>query len=179
MGLKARIIAGTHRSRLFELGAFPTTRPTKDRVKEALFNQLEPLSQYHAVCDCFAGVGSLSFEAASRGALNIFSIEKAKEPFRLLSQNKTNLGLNITCLHEDSLTFLKKTDQTFDLILLDPPYDSSLMIQAMDLIHDKKRLNQNGVIACLHDHPFEHKNFMMLKQKKYGKTYVSLWKEPV
>jgi 16S rRNA (guanine966-N2)-methyltransferase len=179
MGLKARIIAGTHRSRLFELGAFPHTRPTKDRVKEALFNQLTPLSQYHSVCDCFAGVGSLSFEAASRGASNITCIEKERDTFALLHQNKTLLNLNLTLVQEDSLAFLKNTTASFDLILLDPPYESSLIIEALDLIHHNQRLNKGGVIACLHDTPFKHKNFRMLKQKKYGKTYVSLWKEPV
>lgn len=174
---KARIIAGSHRSRLFELGDFPHTRPTKDRVKEALFNQLEPLSAYKTVCDLFAGVGSLSFEAASRGVLSIEAVERDKDTFQLLKKNQTSLDLNITLHHEEALEFLKRTSNSYDLIICDPPYQSELIQSAMKLIKTHQKLNKDGLIACLHKDPFEHNDFEMIKQKKYGLTYVSLWKE--
>lgn len=174
---KARIITGSHRSRLFELGDFPHTRPTKDRVKEALFNQLDPLSAFKNVCDLFAGVGSLAFEAASRGALSIEAVEKDKDTFHLLKKNQIALDLKITLYHQDALEFLKCTSKTYDLMICDPPYQSELIQEAMTLIKTHQKLNKDGLIACLHKDPFEHNDFEIIKQKKYGLTYVSLWKE--
>lgn len=177
MAPKVRIIAGSHRSRVFDIGDLPHTRPTKDRVKEALFNRLEPLCQYQNVCDCYAGVGSLSFECASRGAKNITAVEKSKDTFKQLIKNSKALGLAINCYHQDALEFLNTTDESFDLFLLDPPYESHLIKQTMEIIKSRNLLNPNGIIACLHDHPFEHDDYEMIKHKKYGKTTVSLWRE--
>lgn len=155
----------------------PHTRPTKDRVKEALFNQLEPLSAFESVCDLFAGIGSLAFEAASRGAQHVFAVENDKKTFSQLAKNNEALGLNIQLYCHDALDFLSSRNHPFDLIFCDPPYDSQLIDHAMSLIHSHRLLTPKGLVVCLHDTPFDHSNFELIKQKKYGLTYVSLWRE--
>jgi 16S rRNA (guanine966-N2)-methyltransferase len=172
---KARVIAGSHRHLTFETGDFPQTRPTKDRVKESLFNQLTPLNRFNHVLDLFAGTGSLGFEAFSRGALMVTLVESDPLVFELLKSNKTHLKMDVTPIRMDALNYLKEASTPYDLILLDPPYQSSLLEDALRWIHQHNLLSPTGLIAGLHEKDISTSYYQINKHRKLGRTQITVW----
>jgi 16S rRNA (guanine966-N2)-methyltransferase len=172
---KARIIAGALRHQQFETGDLPQTRPTKDRVKESMFNQLEPLRRFGRVLDLFAGVGSLSFEAASRGCVDVTMVEKDLTTFQLLKRNQAHLKLDATLVQADAFKFLNTQTKPYDLILLDPPYESSDLEDALGQIHERRLLSPNGVIVGLHEKDISTPLYETVKTRKLGRTQITIW----
>jgi 16S rRNA (guanine966-N2)-methyltransferase len=124
-----RIIAGTSGGRRLLVPAGALTRPTSDRVREALFSRLEHLQWLDgtAVLDLFAGSGALGLEAASRGARSVVLVEQAPAALRALRSNVTALGLpDVRAVGDSVQRFLESADPAalgpFDLVLADPPY---------------------------------------------------------
>ncbi len=138
---KIRIIAGKYRGRKLPVLMAEGLRPTTDRVKETVFNWLMPYLSNANCLDCFAGSGSLGFEALSRGAAHVTLVELNKAAARQLSANKTLLKAeNLTICNTDVLSFLNlgspNTNKAFyDLVFLDPPFNQQL------IEHTAKRLN--------------------------------------
>jgi 16S rRNA (guanine(966)-N(2))-methyltransferase RsmD len=120
---RIRITGGEWRSRLIQVADAPGLRPTPDRVRETLFNWLgQDLSGWHCL-DLFAGSGILGFECASRGAESVVLVERDQSAFARLKQNAALFACDRLRLERaDALEFAGRTGQTFDLILLDPPY---------------------------------------------------------
>lgn len=120
-----RIIAGTHRGH--RLVAPPSgTRPTSDRVREALFSALEARTdlQDAVVLDLFAGSGALGLEAMSRGAGRLLAVDSARAAVSVLRGNAARLGVSVEVHTVPVATFLARTPPVAaDLVLLDPPYD--------------------------------------------------------
>jgi 16S rRNA (guanine(966)-N(2))-methyltransferase RsmD len=172
---KARVIAGTHRHLTFETGDFPQTRPTKDRVKESLFNQLSPLNRFDSVLDLFAGTGSLGFEAFSRGAQRVTLVESDLSVFQLLKSNTVHLKMEVTAICMDALRYLKEASEAFDLILLDPPYQSTLLEDALTFIHQFKLLSLTGLIVGLHEKDITASLYQIKKHRKLGRTQITVW----
>jgi 16S rRNA (guanine966-N2)-methyltransferase len=123
-----RIIAGTSGGRRLLVPAGALTRPTSDRVREALFSRLEHLQWLDgtAVLDLFAGSGALGLEAASRGARSVVLVEQAPAALRALRSNVTALALpDVRAVGDSVQRFLDSADSglgPFDLVLADPPY---------------------------------------------------------
>jgi 16S rRNA (guanine966-N2)-methyltransferase len=123
-----RIIAGTSKGRRLLVPAGALTRPTSDRVREALFSRLEHLQWLDgtAVLDLFAGSGALGLEAASRGARSVVLVEQAPAALRALRSNVTTLALpDVRAVGDSVQRFLDSADPglgPFDLVLADPPY---------------------------------------------------------
>ena len=117
-----RIIAGKYRGRKLPVLMAEGLRPTTDRVKETLFNWLMPYIHGAIGLDCFAGAGSLGFEALSRGAAKVNLIELNKNAAKQLLANKQRLKSNdIEICNANVLDFLKtKTAIKFDLVFIDP-----------------------------------------------------------
>jgi 16S rRNA (guanine966-N2)-methyltransferase len=120
-----RIIAGTHRSRRLVAPKGMATRPTTDRVREALFSILGPLHGARAV-DLYAGSGALGFEALSRGAEHVWFVESGRAAYGVLKDNAEHLGFTERC------TILQREVQrcnnewsNLDLVLSDPPWPIS------------------------------------------------------
>jgi len=172
---KARIIAGALRHQQFETGDLPQTRPTKDRVKESMFNQLEPLRRFERVLDLFAGVGSLSFEAASRGCEDITMVEKDFTTFQLLKHNQAHLKLEATLIQADAFKFLTTQTKPYDLIFLDPPYDSTFLEDALALIHERRLLSSHGWMVGLHEKDINTPLYKTVKTRKLGRTQITIW----
>lgn len=172
---KARVIAGTHRHQIFETGDFPQTRPTKDRVKESLFNQLSPLNRFDSVLDLFAGTGSLGFEAFSRGSQTVTLVESDPSVFTLLKSNIAHLKMDVTVFHMNALDYLKALTMPLDLILLDPPYQSTLLEDALTLIHQHKLLSSTGFIVGLHEKDITTSLYQINKHRKLGRTQITVW----
>lgn len=137
-----RIIGGEWRSRKLAFPDNPQLRPTPDRVRETLFNWLQN-DIYQARClDLFAGSGALGFEALSRGAAHcVFveshgpSLQKIKENIQLLKTDKASVS------GMDALGYLKETTEKFDLVFLDPPFDSNLWLPVLDMMNQRQLLN--------------------------------------
>ena len=122
-----RIIGGQYRRRLLDFPGTEGLRPTPDRVRETLFNWLGQDLPGWTCLDLFAGSGALGFEAASRGAAHVIMIERDAKVSSALEHNRAALGINQTdILRVDALAWLANNRETFDLIFIDPPFDSGL-----------------------------------------------------
>jgi 16S rRNA (guanine966-N2)-methyltransferase len=122
-----RIIGGQYRRRLLDFPDADGLRPTPDRVRETLFNWLGQDLPGWTCLDLFAGSGALGFEAASRGAARVIMIERDARAIRALEHNRATLGASqLDILRVDALAWLANNRETFDLILIDPPFDSGL-----------------------------------------------------
>lgn len=110
-------------------------RPTPDRVRETLFNWLQPWIADSVCLDLFAGSGALGFEAASRGASRVIMVERDTAAFRQLRENGELLGSRqIEVIHADALAYLEQSTLEFDIVFLDPPYQSALLEPACQLL---------------------------------------------
>jgi len=124
---RVRIIGGQYRRRLLDFPNSTGLRPTPDRVRETLFNWLGQDLPGWQCLDLFAGSGALGFEAASRGAGRVVMIERDRAALEALEKNRAVLGANqVDILRVDALAWLANSHETFDLIFIDPPFDSGL-----------------------------------------------------
>jgi 16S rRNA (guanine966-N2)-methyltransferase len=122
-----RIIGGQYRRRLLDFPDSAGLRPTPDRVRETLFNWLGQDLPGWVCLDLFAGSGALGFEAASRGAERVIMIERDRAALDALEKNRDVLGATqVDILRADALAWLDNSRETFDLIFVDPPFDSGL-----------------------------------------------------
>lgn len=130
---RLRIIAGTHRSRLIDFDAGAGVRPTPDRVRQTLFDWLSPYIDGARVLDLFAGSGALGFEAASRGAAQVSFVERGRGAAQAIRTAAAQLGLDHARVHEqDAVSWLAATTEIFDVVFLDPPYDSDLLARSLE-----------------------------------------------
>jgi len=145
-----RVITGTARGkRLKELSGLET-RPTTALVKESLFNIVQFDLEGRRILDLFGGTGQLGIEALSRGAAHVTFVELRKEAVRLIRDNlaATKLQDRATVLQGDALAFLSRCRERYDLIFLDPPYDSKLLDQSLESVVGFDILNEHGIIIC-------------------------------
>ena len=128
-----QIIGGEYRGRKFSFPDAEGLRPTPSKVRETLFNWIQFESFNKTYLDLFAGSGALSFEALSRGAKQVTSVEKDLNAFKSLEKNRKLLkSEKILFFNRDALDFLKqKSTETFDFVLLDPPFNKNLISKAL------------------------------------------------
>jgi 16S rRNA (guanine966-N2)-methyltransferase len=119
-----RIVAGEFRGRRLAAPRGVRTRPTADRVREALFSMLGDVTGTR-VLDLYAGSGALGIEALSRGAESAVFVERAARAAAVIERNLASLGLDQQVLRQDALRFLARHEGMFDLVFIDPPYDSA------------------------------------------------------
>ena len=173
-----RVISGKLRHRVLKEVQSTTTRSTKDRVKESVFNALMPCAQYYCVLDLFAGSGALGIEALSRGSNHAVFVELDAGALSVLKANITNLDLKSqsTVHHENALHFIKKTSQVFELILLDPPYDLISINDVLMVISKRALLSKFGKIVVLTNHNAQihcPDSLKITKQKTMGLTMAT------
>jgi 16S rRNA (guanine966-N2)-methyltransferase len=132
---KVRIIGGLYRRRMLAFPDASGLRPTTDRVRETVFNWLGQELDGKRCLDLFAGSGALGFEAASRGAAKVVMVEKSRMVAEVLKSNAAVLGApGVNVVNADALQFLRKTQGQFDVVFLDPPFDSEFMQQVLPLL---------------------------------------------
>lgn len=143
-----RIISGKWRGRKLPVLDNDGLRPTTDRVKETLFNWLMPVIQDASCLDCFAGSGSLSFEALSRGANNVVQIEKNKFVANQLQKNTKILNTTNCHIHNTDATnwLAQRADQQFNLVFIDPPFHQELAPKVIKQLEDNNWLTTNAYI---------------------------------
>ena len=176
-----RIIAGSARGRKLLSPVGMGTRPTLDRIKEAIFNIIQNRTQGAVVVDMFSGTGSLGLEAASRGAKKCYLIDMGDTTFEMLQKNVDNLKFNdkCKCLKGDTYKYMKKfaaEEVVFDLIFIDPPYAKDMIPPAIEIIADNDLLRRDGLIVCKIDSSeeiYEGNSIIHLCDlRKYGNTTV-------
>ena len=142
---KVRIIGGELRSRMISLPDAEGLRPTPDRVRETLFNWLGQTLYGRTCLDLFAGSGALGFEAASRGAERVVMVERNPAVLRALQDNVKKLGCaNVFVQGLDGLEFVSRDAKQYDVIFLDPPFQSDYLPRLLEIL--PQRLNKNGVV---------------------------------
>lgn len=179
-----RIIAGTARGRRLKAPPGKQTRPTSDRVREALFSILGPPPPEAWVLDLFAGSGALGLEALSRGAKMAVFVEESNVAMQTLRLNIDQLDLSSCArVHRGeavrSLRRLAREGQGFHWIFLDPPYATSLAEQCLREIGQASMLAESGRIIVEHDHRSEPGEFfgslVKTDSRRYGDTSVSFY----
>ena len=180
-----RVVAGTARGMKLKTRDSEATKPTLDRVKEAMFSMLEPYLAGAAVLDLFAGSGALGIEALSRGAAECVFADKSKECCDIIRENLEHTGLKdkASVYRSDYSSLLNSYDgrEKFHVILLDPPYCKQLERDAIRLISLKNICASGAVIVAEHSWedilPEEIGKFYKYKDKKYGTVGVSIYIE--
>jgi len=123
-----RIVGGRLRGRKLPVGSAPGLRPTTQRVRETVFNWLQPWIQGARCLDLFSGSGALGFEAASRGAADVWLVERDRSVATQLEGTAERLGEpGVHIVHADARAFLTRSASRFDIVFLDPPFRSELL----------------------------------------------------
>jgi len=143
-----RIIAGDWRGRRLSIADVPGLRPSGDRCRETLFNWLQPFIVAADCVDLFAGTGALGFEAASRGAASVLMVEKDPQAFEVLSQSAGQLQAEQVKLHAGGAMSLIKNleSDSFDLVFVDPPFDSNLSGLVLERLVQQGCVRQGGFV---------------------------------
>ena len=166
-----RIIAGKARGRKLIPPATMETRPTLDRVKEAMFSTIQNHILDAVVIDVFAGTGSLGLECASRGAAEVYLVDKSPVTFPLLKQNVENLKFEDCCypLNMDSYDALKSLAKK-----------GKMIPEAIKIIKEHNLLKEDGIIVTKIDSIEEiyegYEDIILTKSKKYGNTTVCYYR---
>ena len=169
-----RVIAGRFKGRTLRAPKGMRTRPTADRVREALFSMLGEVSGAR-VLDLYAGSGALGIEALSRGAVSAVFVERDARAASAIRDNLRALGLEQAVRRQDALRFLGATEGTFDLVFCDPPYDSVPRIAGPLAERLPALLSQGARIVTESDKrmPLELP-FELLVERTYGDTRIAI-----
>jgi 16S rRNA (guanine(966)-N(2))-methyltransferase RsmD len=145
-----RVISGTARGRRLKELPGMETRPTTDKVKEALFNIIQFEIEGRKVLDLFGGTGQLGIEALSRGGAHCTFVDQSRQASALIRENLKTTGLSdhARVVQGDSLGFLSSCHEKFDVIFLDPPYHTDLMDRALELVTKIDILSEHGIMIC-------------------------------
>lgn len=177
-----RVIGGKYRHRLLEWpNDVKHIRPTKDRIREAIFNALGDISNY-TILDLYAGSGSMGIEALSRGARHATFVDINRVAINTIKKNLSNLKIALDEWKLLPMEDVKALDKfvedniSFDLIILDPPYQEGKYEMIIESILARNILKENGIIVVEVDHdlilPIEH--FKKIKEYKYGEIKVTI-----
>lgn len=180
-----RVVAGEYGGRRLKAVPGMKTRPTTDKVKEAMFNIIGPYLEGGQVLDLFAGSGGLSIEAVSRGADHATLVDRQYQAIKTIHEN-----LSVT-KEEDKFTVLKcdaykmlnklaKQEQGFDYVFLDPPYKKQQILELMEQLKKLGLLNTDALIICetdqVADLPEELADFELIKKADYGITELTFYR---
>ena len=145
-----RIISGSARGRKLKEPQGLDTRPTTDKVKESLFNIIQFELEGRRVLDLFAGTGQMGIECLSRGAASAVFVDQRREAAALVRENVKLCGFTdrSRVAQEDALSFLSVCREKFDVVFLDPPYQSGLLEKSLKLLTQFDILREHGIIVC-------------------------------
>ncbi len=142
-----RVITGTARGRRLKTPENYDIRPTTDNVKESVFNIIQFDIEGRRVLDLFAGTGQLGIECLSRGAAEAVFIDENTAAVKIVKENLKTCGFTAAVLQQDALSYLRHCGK-FDLIFVDPPYDSRLYESVLETINSVDILSDGGIILC-------------------------------
>ncbi|BAC13406.1 hypothetical conserved protein [Oceanobacillus iheyensis HTE831] len=172
-----RVIAGIHKGRQLKPVPGHHTRPTTDKVKEAIFQVIGPFFSDGIVLDLFAGSGGLGIEALSRGMNQAIFVDKQQKAIHTIRENLKQLKLDdkAEVFRTDAFRAIKaaaKRELRFNLVLLDPPYGKVDYLELLNELVENRLLADNAIVYCEHeaseDLPHEYGPFQAIKQENYG-----------
>jgi 16S rRNA (guanine(966)-N(2))-methyltransferase RsmD len=174
-----RIIAGKARGRILKTTKGTKTRPTQDRVKEALFNIITPFVPGAYGIDLFSGTGNLGLEALSRGAEHFVFVEKNSKNIKVIKENIKNCDFidKAVVYKSDVYEYLSISKEKYDLILMDPPYGKDLVSKALEIISERGLVKRDGIIVIEHranESIGVNTEFRFFKEKIYGDTGITI-----
>ena len=177
-----RIITGVARGVRLETLEGNDTRPTGEKVKEAIFSMLQFELEGRRVLDIFSGSGQLSLEALSRGADSAVMIDASKDAAAIIRRNavKTKMISNSRVIVSDYKTALRGLEgQKFQLIFADPPYAARLVPDTVDRVLRHGLLSDGGVMVCESEEsvPYERPELLVRKHNKYGRSYITIYEK--
>ena len=173
-----RVIAGIYRGKKLKEFSLSSTKPTLDRVKESLFSSIQFDIMDAYVLDLFSGTGALGIECLSRGANCVEFVDTNTEAIKIIKQNLQGIKGNFIVTQSDYMKYLqnsKLSGKKYDIILLDPPFNTDFGLNAIQYILDNNLLNDGGIIMYekAYETPFEmHKKGYSYTIKKYGTVGV-------
>jgi 16S rRNA (guanine(966)-N(2))-methyltransferase RsmD len=176
-----RVITGSARGAKLKTLEGLATRPTSDRVKEAVFNIIQFDIEGRRVLDLFAGSGQLAIEALSRGAEYAVLVDQSQEATKVIKENlkKVKFDQKASVFQMDYLRYLATSHERFDIIFLDPPYAEKSLENALQKISEIDILSEGGIIVCERSRdkvlPATVGNLICSKDYNYGKTAVNLY----
>ncbi|HBM91376.1 MAG TPA: 16S rRNA (guanine(966)-N(2))-methyltransferase RsmD [Rhodospirillaceae bacterium] len=181
-----RITGGTHRTRPLRAPEGLITRPTTDRIREALFNilshrdwgaDLGKMPESQIVLDAFAGTGALGLEALSRGGSQTIFFEKNRKSLKLLEENICSLKLEEqSTIHALDVTHPLEAETACSLIFLDPPYHKDLIPQTLAALEETGWIAPHALIVTetAKGEAFEIPPFLQpLLERRYGNTVLT------
>ena len=178
-----RVITGKARGVVLKTPDGMATRPTADRVKEALFNIIQFEIPTARVLDLFGGTGQVGIEALSREAKFAVFVDEREDACRLIRENlrRTKLEQFGRVIRSDYLAYLKSCKDKFDIILLDPPYAEVFLENSLKMITEIDILQSGGIIVTERpvgkELPWDFPGFERSKDYKYGKTLITIYKK--
>ena len=175
-----RIISGTHGGRRISPPSnMPHTRPTTDIAKEGLFNVLQNNIDFTQIksLDLFGGTGCISYELASRGALDLTIIEKDPKMYEFIKKTASSLQFNnIQIIKQEVFSYIKTCQQQYNFIFAGPPYALSTIDDLPLMIFEKKLLAPKGWFVLEHTPRNDYKKFEHYKtERNYGTTIFSIF----
>ncbi len=178
-----RVITGKARGVVLKTPDGMNTRPTSDRVKEALFSAINFDIPGMDVLDLFGGTGQLGIEALSRGANKAVFVDASEDACKLIRENlkRTKLESQAKVVRSDYLSFLKNCRETFGIIFLDPPYAEVFLENALNFITEIDILQSGGIIVA--ERPLgkelslELPGYTRSRDYKYGNTLVTFYRK--
>ena len=174
-----RVITGFAKGRKLKEPKNMDIRPTSDMVKEAVFSIIQFDIEGRTVLDLFAGTGQLGIEALSRGAKSCVFVDENREAIAITRENIAHCKLeNASVIQTESLGYLERAGK-FDLIFIDPPYDSGLCDKALHKIFKFDILTDGGIILCesRQDKPVNDAKapYFFRREYTYGKTKLTVY----
>ena len=182
-----RIITGRAKGVRLDTLEGVATRPTSERVKEALFSMLQFDIQDRSVLDLFSGSGQLALEALSRGASSAVMIDRSRDAVKIIKQNVAKTKLSdmceiYNCEFKEYIT--KNKGRKFDIVFIDPPYAAGLYGECLSLLLSCDMLKASSLIVCesesedlLADNAELRDHFDVFKQARYGRACIAIFKK--
>lgn len=174
-----RVITGLAKGKRLNTLKGNDVRPTADRIKEAIFSAIQFNIEGARFLDLFSGSGQMGIEALSRLASKTFFVDSSRSSIEVIKSNLKATGLteNAKVFNMDAESFLKTTDEEFDIAFLDPPYANHELEKILPLVENS--MSKTGFIICespLDENlPEKVNNFSLYKQYKYGKIKITIY----
>ena len=178
-----RVITGKARGIQLKTPDGMLTRPTADRVKEALFSIINFDIPGARVLDLFGGTGQLGIEALSRGASEAVFVDAREESCKLIRENlrRTKLEKEAKVVRSDYLDYLNRCREQYNIIFLDPPYAEVFLENALKRITEIDILQSDGIIVAERplgkELPWEFEGYTRSKDYKYGKVLLTIYRK--
>jgi len=179
-----RIISGKYKGKHLRAPKNNSIRPTTDFAKEALFNILNNRFYFDnlSVLDLCCGIGSISFEFASRGCTDITAVDQQNSTLRFINSTAKDLDFNIKTVKSDMFKYLEKTTEHFDVIFCDPPYrfTDEQFKSIVKNTFDRKILNTESLLIIEHSKHTELSELSHFENsKKYGDSKFSFFSNEI